>query len=989
MRRLLSIIMFFSVVSVFAQTEESNKYFNQGMELYNQGQYTEAVPCFEKSDSIDKITLDSTSNRRDYSAMWLASCYYLLKDTIKARNLYTYYSQIPVNRNLTIQSDSLYEIASKLEKENNFEKAILYTKKASNLEKQNIGNNSLWYANGLCAISYELFKLQQYTDAINLLQEALKIKAPLLHAHHDIAIIQHWLSLINYTIGNFTDAIFYEEEALKTKRNLSYTKDAEYFSLKGNVVLFQCLLGNTEYALEAELELASAYKDMYGENDKTYVTMLNNIAIYYSQLGNKESALIYIKKTIPIIENILGKENETFFHAITNLLSIKNDLGYFEGIDSLGNETLKIIEKTIGCNNYDYVNLLSVLAQVKFKQGYIEDAIIMQQQIIDVRKNIHWGSLDDATSLRLMATYCLANKKYDNTIKLAIECTNMISNIVLNTFRNLTIAEQAIFWKKQNDWFFNILPNYAYRLRESAIICTLYDAILLSKGLLLNTEIEMKKALANNKDKTLLSIYNEILKYKNILENTSDEEQIQNIYDIIEKYEKILLARSTEYCDYTKKLDVKWQDVKNNLSEEDIAIEFIRIPVNENKIVYSAIILKKSMNVPVMVDLFEEKQLHKIRKDSLYLSENLFDLVWRPLLPYLKNINRIFFSPSGELYNIAVEYAYKNSNSNKPCSLYRLSSTKQLAIKYVPKSIKKVVLFGGINYDSKDVVNDNCPSTHTGIRSINIDSLNIRYGCQYLPETKEEVKEIKKQLTNLQIKSIKILTDTAGTEYSFKMLSGKNTDIIHIATHGFYWTENEAYSYNGEYKNICGGIRPIDAEDKALTRSGILFAGANTTLNKRKINIGANDGILTAKEIADMDLKGLDLIALSACQTGLGDISGEGVFGLQRGFKKAGANTLLMSLWKVDDKATKLLMSRFYSNIVAGKSKIESLRDAQKYVREYETEVEVRSDNKPAISAHAKVQVQQSNTQQKIIKKVHSYKDPKYWAAFILLDALN
>lgn len=909
MRTIYSIIIFlFSVISVFAQTEESNKYFNQGMELYNQGKYTEAVPCFEKSDSIDKITLDSTSNRRDYSAMWLASCYYLLKDTIKARNLYTYYSQIPVNRNLTIQSDSLYEIASKLEKENNFEKAILYTKKASNLEKQNIGNNSLWYANGLCAISYELFKLQQYTDAINLLQEALRIKAPLLHAHHDIAIIQHWLSLINYTIGNFTDAIFYEEEALKTKRNLSYTKDAEYFSLKENVVLFQCLLGNTEYALE---------------------------------------------------------------------------------IDSLGNETLKIIEKTIGCNNYDYVNLLSVLAQVKFKQGYIEDAIIMQQQIIDVRKNIHWGSLDDATSLRLMATYCLANKKYDNTIKLAIECTNMISNIVLNTFRNLTIAEQAIFWKKQNDWFFNILPNYAYRLRDSAIICTLYDAILLSKGLLLNSEIEMKKALANNKDKTLLSIYNEILKYKNILENTSDEEQIQNIYDIIEKYEKILLARSTEYCDYTKKLDVKWQDVKNNLSEEDIAIEFIRIPVNENKIVYSAIILKKSMNVPVMVDLFEEKQLHKIRKDSLYLSENLFDLVWRPLLPYLKNINRIFFSPSGELYNIAVEYAYKNSNSNKPCSLYRLSSTKQLAIKYVPKSIKKVVLFGGMNYDSKDVVNDNCPSTHTGIRSINIDSLNIRYGCQYLPETKEEVKEIKKQLTNLQIKSIKILTDTAGTEYSFKILSGKNTDIIHIATHGFYWTENEAYSYNGEYKNICGGIRPIDAEDKALTRSGILFAGANTTLNKRKINIGANDGILTAKEIADMDLKGLDLIALSACQTGLGDISGEGVFGLQRGFKKAGANTLLMSLWKVDDKATKLLMSRFYSNIVAGKSKIESLLNAQKYVREYETEVEITSDNKPAISAHAKVQARQSHTKQKVIKKVHPYQSPKYWAAFILLDALN
>lgn len=87
MRLLLSIIMFFSVVSVFAQTEESNKYFNQGMELYNQGKYTEAIPCFEKSDSIDKITLDSTSNRRDYSSMWLASCYYHLAEFDKAKEI--------------------------------------------------------------------------------------------------------------------------------------------------------------------------------------------------------------------------------------------------------------------------------------------------------------------------------------------------------------------------------------------------------------------------------------------------------------------------------------------------------------------------------------------------------------------------------------------------------------------------------------------------------------------------------------------------------------------------------------------------------------------------------------------------------------------------------------------------------------------------------------------------------------------------------------
>ena len=119
--------------------------------------------------------------------------------------------------------------------------------------------------------------------------------------------------------------------------------------------------------------------------------------------------------------------------------------------------------------------------------------------------------------------------------------------------------------------------------------------------------------------------------------------------------------------------------------------------------------------------------------------------------------------------------------------------------------------------------------------------------------------------------------------------------------------------------------------------------------------------LLTAKEIADVDLRGLDLVVLSACQTGLGDISqGEGVFGLQRGFKKAGAKSILMSLWNVDDLTTQLLMVEFYRNYLAGKSKQESLRNAQQYVREYKYE----NGNK-------------------------LFDNPRYWAGFILLDALD
>ena len=124
-----------------------------------------------------------------------------------------------------------------------------------------------------------------------------------------------------------------------------------------------------------------------------------------------------------------------------------------------------------------------------------------------------------------------------------------------------------------------------------------------------------------------------------------------------------------------------------------------------------------------------------------------------------------------------------------------------------------------------------------------------------------------------------------------------------------------------------------------------------------KLPENVEDGILTAKEIADVDLRGLDLVVLSACQTGLGDISqGEGVFGLQRGFKKAGAKSILMSLWEVDDKATQLFMVQFYRNMLSGKTKRQSLTESQNYLRKYEN---------------------------------GKYDDPKYWAAFILLDGLD
>ena len=217
----------------------------------------------------------------------------------------------------------------------------------------------------------------------------------------------------------------------------------------------------------------------------------------------------------------------------------------------------------------------------------------------------------------------------------------------------------------------------------------------------------------------------------------------------------------------------------------------------------------------------------------------------------------------------------------------------------------------------------------------------------FLRGSKIESETIAKYLRNANY----IVSEQSGrtaTEDSFKKLSGSRLKILHIGTHGFYKSDFVADLIPSSL------MATQSSEDRSLTYSGLLFAGANTALDPLKNSIipeGFDDGILTAREISRLDFRGLDLVVLSACKSGLGEITGEGVFGLQRGFKKAGAQTIVMSLWDVSDSATQLLMTEFFKNLTAGQSKRAAFVSAQTITRQ-------------------------------------QYPDPQNWAAFVMVDGL-
>ncbi|MBO4772410.1 MAG: CHAT domain-containing protein [Bacteroidales bacterium] len=359
------------------------------------------------------------------------------------------------------------------------------------------------------------------------------------------------------------------------------------------------------------------------------------------------------------------------------------------------------------------------------------------------------------------------------------------------------------------------------------------------------------------------------------------------------------------------------------------------------------------MSAPVTVKL----QLKATDPATYYTTPALYNQIWQPMQKYLQGITNVYFAPSGQLHSIAIEYLPDDKGEifAKKYNTYRLTSTRELAIARTANHDNKAAVYGGIIYDfSKgdwQDLKDYKDEIEAEFRDIPDfeDEGAQRAGITFLKGAKVEAEEVTDILRDGSY-LVSDGSDIYATEESFKKLSGTGVKLMHIATHGFYEPANKAKSFS----DFLTTGNQNNKEDLSLSRSGLFLAGAASALDpiKRKdIPDGVEDGILTAKEISRLDFSGLDLVVLSACQTGLGEITDEGVFGLQRGFKKAGAQTIVMSLWKVDDAATKDLMTAFYKYMTSGMSKREAFVTALKELRK-------------------------------------QYSDPQKWAAFIMVDAL-
>lgn len=612
------------------------------------------------------------------------------------------------------------------------------------------------------------------------------------------------------------------------------------------------------------------------------------------------------------------------------------------------NDKAQIYLKKI--SDQDDFETLSSIADVYVQGGDLKSLFSIALKLLDI-KDLTMSQREYALSLIMISSR--DNKDYDILTNYSNEYIKIYREELLANFPLLNEKEQMIFLQK-NDIANNLTYDFLFVINgdkiEWAAPEAAYDFTLLKKGVLLTSQQEFRWVMINSPEENIR------LKWKNL--QTDKNNSIVKT----EVIKRELLNYASLNSNYLNKLSYTWENIRDALKEDEVAIEYIMCyNFNDftNKIcdpTYLALLIFYDSEKPLPIVLSPTFNPSLDNPSELLDINNplIYNLLWRPLEPYLNNTKTIYFSPTEHLHSLPMEYA--SDGNQRVCdkwNVIRVSSTREILNLTPNKGNEKAILYGGLCYDmeiddlievKRELEYDSRPPKR------DIYDENLRYRVKYLAGTLTEVQEVSR-LFNI---SPEVKTGIYGTEESFKALDGSSYDILHLATHGFFWNGKEAVN-NSDIRFIRDeDTNNLIKEELAMHRSGLVLSGASVILKGDELPDYMEDGILTAQEISSLNLSNIDMVVLSACDTGLGEYSEEGVFGLQRGFKLSGINTLLMSLWKVDDYATSILMVEFYKNYLSGKSKRDSLQLAQLALR-----------NSTEFFA------------------------PYYWASFILLDGLN
>lgn len=417
-------------------------------------------------------------------------------------------------------------------------------------------------------------------------------------------------------------------------------------------------------------------------------------------------------------------------------------------------------------------------------------------------------------------------------------------------------------------------------------------------------------------------------------------------------YNYILTSKNflSWHSNNTLKKEITWEEIKRNLNADEIAIEIY--PYSEEIfILKNNFVIPKTLSMDSLI-LNEFKTFNfndAIEINNIYKKDGILSKLVNSLDPYIKDCRRLYIAASNYMtqFNYGAIY-YNDKRLDEQFDVIQMITTADIP-KYKSESnnfnFDSMALFGGIDYEGN----------HTPPYDLNLNNTKwvyseaipseMRGGYGYLPFSLSEVQDIGEICDKYKI-SYALYAGADATEESVKNFICGNSAILHIATHSFLLP-----TYVYKENNNLNSVKKTTRLGTIMSNTGMLFSGVNQFLKNG--NCQSEDGILTAKEISELDFSDVKLAVLSSCSTALGDLTNiNGVsYGLASALTDSGINEIMVALWDIPDKTTSTFMKIFYENLLqGGRTARESLNLAQ----------------------------------QRMISL--GYEDPYYWAAFVILN---
>lgn len=748
-------------------------------------------------------------------------------------------------------------------------------------------------------------------------------------------------------LGEYGKAEYYLLQSIALKKDLLSESHPDYLLAMNNLAMLESSVGRYKRAedrLRGILETAERTPENY--QDKL-ADFMNNMASNYSKEDYWRKAESYYKKSLGLTKEIKGREGE-YYATMQNLIVLYLSQKKYSKAEELLLEIPQAeLDKMQARDIANYYNSRAFLYKRKKEFSEAEKSYKKALEILGEE-----GSVLDVAAIKVNIGVLQSDlgKVSQAAGNLEEGLSAMISNVLLS-YSSFTENEKELFLNTvyfySQYYYLFILKNYkgnsdlvkkclGFRLQTKSL--ALRSTQVFEENILKSTNEKAKEEL-----EVVFALKKEIAKYASLTSRQLKQSRypLEKKKNQLQEKEKVLYF---QYGGVLSNLQTKgWRDIQKQLKAEEATIEIIRTINESNEASYFAILLKKEGD-PIIVEIQNGKDLEK-KKYSYYQQttrlkikdELSYKSYWGAIKQHLSGINKVYFSPDGIYHKINLNTLF-NLETNEFLIdeieiTYKLSLNDLTMVEL--KDSKGIRLFGHPSYylDLKGAIESIEKNETPVLRTVKPEFEE----WSDLPGTKEEVEKIG-QILKGNNWDVEIYTEEKALENTVKKL--ESPGVLHIATHGWFSSKEDSVQvYDENYF------------ESPLLRNGLVFSGGGLHLTPLDIESSYfEDGVLTANEARLLDLSSTSLVVLSACQTGLGDLRNEeGVFGLQRSFRMAGAESMIMSLWSVDDEATKELMVSFYTNLSKSGDIAVSFKKAMKDIKE-------------------------------------KYESPFYWGAFILLE---